>query len=163
MPTMNVSHHGLNLMLLMSLLLLTVRTTQAAKQNYKSYPKYVPCRPFVGFSRCVDPPLRPRAAKLWCPYHVCGLSFIVAKKCGKRDRKATHYCKARSERRAMFECVTGKKHKWVRNPVGCRRAHGECTGRTRVCACQKLVARRVVYTKYRRAIFKCFARRYGKK
>lgn len=132
-----------------------------SKKPYSNYPKYFPCRPYVGFSRCVDDPLNVKDDSPWCPYHVCGVSFVRARKCGSPDKKATHYCTKKTVRVAAYECTTGKKHKWVRLPVGCRKKRGECTGRTRACGCEKRTVKRVIYTKVKRAIFKC--RKYGKR
>lgn len=145
-------------------LMSTIRQTdcQGRAEKYNKLSKYQPCRPFVGFSRCVDEPLNPRAENPWCSYHVCGESFVAAKRCERKDKKATHYCIRETVKKDVYECKVGKKHKRIKLPLGCHMKKGECTGWARACACRKVAIKRKVYTKYRKAVFKCFTRRYGK-
>lgn len=152
-----------NLLIVTILLLFTLpMPSNAGISKYAKYAKFQPCRLYVGFSRCVDSPLNPNARVKWCPYHVCGQSFVGARRCDSKDKKATHYCKTQTVNQIMYECRSGRKHRRVRLPIGCKVKKGECTGWTRACVCQKTSNKRLVYTKYRPAKFKCFTRRYGK-
>lgn len=134
---------------------ISVITPTTAQPPDKIYANHKPCRRHVGFSRCVESPLDVKDDDLWCPYHVCGPSFVKARKCGRKNKRATHYCKRASITVAMYECIRGKKHKIVRLPIGCKRKRGDCTGSTRACACKKVPADREVYIKVRPKKFRC--------
>lgn len=154
MTQMRYARHRVAMSLLLGLFL-CISSPSVAQPPDRHYSTFKPCRRHVGFSRCVEPPLNMKEDALRCPYHVCGPSFVKAKKCGKKGRKATHYCKRHTYSERNYECIKGKKHRRVKLPIGCKRRKGECISSTRTCLCRKVGTDHEVYVKLRRARFLC--------
>lgn len=107
------------------------------------------CRLFKGMSRCVDPPIMFDDEDDWCPYHVCGPSYIQAAECPPGDHQAKYKCKVRVTRAPIYKCRGRRTHKSIETPIGCDSDDSEkpnCTGEIRVCACKKRHPRRYVLT-----------------
>lgn len=96
-----------------------------------------------GMSRCVDPPLMIEDEDLWCPYHVCGPSYIPAPECPPGDEQATHKCSEKTLNEPIHRCIPGRIHKIVNLPPKCEETDS-CTGETRACACEQYTPERIV-------------------
>lgn len=112
------------------------------------------CKSHVGMSRCVESPLKNiQDANDWCPYHVCGASFIPSRRCLRGVQQASHMCSVFNVRRYMYRCLDGHNHKIMKMPVGCTGT--ACKTELRVCACEKAKPRRMLYVATKRLRTRC--------
>lgn len=106
------------------------------------------CRKNTGLSRCVDNPLplplKKKNSKLWCPYHVCGPSFVSTRKCGAFP--ATHWCRIESRRTIGYYCRKSNTHRTWKWPKPCV---GKCK-KMRTCLCRRNRKRRSTFWPLRR-------------
>lgn len=105
------------------------------------------CRREEGVSRCVEEPLMVDDEDLWCPYRVCGPSYVAAPECPSGSEQATHKCKVTTVDDPIHVCVAGKVHKTMKLPVGCDNADPNsdtCESEARVCACEQVNPSRTV-------------------
>lgn len=105
------------------------------------------CRRHESMARCVDEPLMIDDEDLWCPYRICGPSYVAAPECPESPEQATHKCKITSFDAPNHRCIEGTTHKIVKTPVGCeQKEEVTCTGEARVCACVQDTPTRTVLT-----------------
>lgn len=108
------------------------------------------CRFHYGLSRCTESPLElHKSKKLWCPYHVCGASFIPARRCARKvGERATHRCSVTADRRVMFKCLKNRRHRIIKLPVYCRGT--QCKTEVRACQCKKMNPKRNILVPIRK-------------
>lgn len=106
------------------------------------------CRKYEGMARCVDEPLMVDDEDLWCPYRVCGPSYVAAPECPETPEQATHKCKVTTLDTPIHRCIEGKTHKIVKLPLGCDETEDDegdvCIEDARVCACEQASSTRTV-------------------
>lgn len=126
----------------------TMMTGASAKKTAVSV-KTTSCRLHKGISRCVDNPikkrhlptrLRGKKKQRFCPYHICGPSYIPTKECPLNGLPpATGKCNVRTIRPWLWVCRErlGKPMKYLVNfPFGCRgKSATRCRSRVYVCSC----------------------------
>lgn len=114
------------------------------------------CRYHYGLSRCTETPLQLRGEnRMWCPYHICGASFIPAKRCPQRiEDRATHRCSVTRVHTPMYKCLNLHRHRIVKLPLYCK--GDECKTEVRVCACRrKSPQRKLYYAKRKLGRYRC--------
>lgn len=104
-------------------------------ENYSFKQKIVHCRIRRGMGRCVDPPVMRDGSDAWCPYHLCGPSFMETHNCPKDGKEADHLCEVLHVPENIWICKLARKHQKVNDILKC---YGPSCKDTRyACPCKQ--------------------------
>ena len=117
------------------------------------------CRSYVGMSKCVESPLYTEQDQPWCPYHVCGASYVPGRRCPDGEGQATHECDVVIVQHKMYRCIDDFS-KIVKLPLNCEETvdengEDECTTEISVCRCEETHPKRPLLTPYRALNISC--------
>lgn len=102
------------------------------------------CRKHEGVSVCVENPLDIKDEDLWCPYRMCGPSYIPAFECPEGPEQATHKCTPVTVSDPVYRCKEERFHKMIDLPINCKAS--SCTSQIRTCACETHTPERLILT-----------------
>lgn len=104
-------------------------TTLGSVVRSGSESQLVWCRMNEGVSRCVDPPFRKtelpadiksRLSGKWCPFRVCGPSYIVTDPCPDEEEfKPAGQCSAKRVQTKVYTCKEKKRPDFLPPDVAC--------------------------------------------
>lgn len=137
------------LTLFLALFIISTAIASAAAKKKSPKPSTISCRLHKGISRCVDVPVKRRFLPIklrrvtkgrFCPYHICGPSYIPTDECPPNGQApATGKCAVRKTNMGVWLCRErfGKPVKHlVGFPFGCGGRRGpKCRSKVHICSC----------------------------